>query len=215
MHCDSETSYLMLNIWYSYVKIILFILYVSQWFPFSLPILPSPKFLFSGNTHGYNYFFESFFPAMQPLQTSYLLPQTLYQDIFLKMTAFPPKIFRYWQYSVPPKFDRAHSFFFCANEIWEKVMCSASLFCLKVNLWFLLFYLSSFLYSYWQLCWSSISEIIKKGWHETDTSMLNLDASEKQDHMSLDFLVKKEYKLLFFADLFAKLGSQLYVVNIS
>ena len=106
-------------------------------------------------------------------------------------------------------------FFFCANEIWEKVMCSASLFCLKVNLWFLLFYLSSFLYSYWQLCWSSISEIIKKGWHETDTSMLNLDASEKQDHMSLDFLVKKEYKLLFFADLFAKLGSQLYVVNIS
>ena len=45
--------------------------------------------------------------------------------------------------------------------------------------------------------------------------MLNLDASEKQDHMSLDFLVKKEYKLLFFADLFAKLGSQLYVVNIS
>lgn len=35
-------------------------------------------------------------------------------------------------------------FFVCANEIWEKCMCSNSLFCLKVNLWFFLFYLSSF-----------------------------------------------------------------------
>ena len=57
---DSETSYLMLNIWYSCVKIILFILYVAQWFPFSLPILPSPKSLFFGDTHWYHYFFKSF-----------------------------------------------------------------------------------------------------------------------------------------------------------
>lgn len=214
MHCDSETSYLMLNIWYSYVKIILFILYVAQWFPFSLPMLPSPKFLFSGDTHWYSYFFESFFPAMQPSQTSFLLPQTPYQDLFLKMTAFPPKIFCYNILYLQNLIRHIH-FFFCANEIWEKVMCSASSFCLKVNLWFLLFYLFSLLHSYWQLCWSSVSEIIKKGWHAIDTRMLNLDASEKQDHMSLDFLVKKEYRLLFLVDLFAKLGSQLHVVNIS
>lgn len=72
--------------------------------------------------------------------------------------SFSLKIFSYWQYSVPPKFDQAYSFFCVCQWNRRKRMYSNSLFCLKVNLSDFSSYLSSPLTVVFVICLSNHKE---------------------------------------------------------
>lgn len=89
MNYNRNTSYLMLNIWYSVFKNLL-IVYLAQQISlnFLLPPIPNPSLL--GMSMG-NIVSSVFSPPTSPSQSNSLLLQFSFQDIYLKMTIFVPK----------------------------------------------------------------------------------------------------------------------------
>lgn len=89
MNYNRNTSYLMLNIWYSVFKNLL-IVYLAQLISLNFLILPIPNPSLLGMSID-KIVSSVFSPPTSPSQSNSLLPQVSFQDIYLKMTIFVPK----------------------------------------------------------------------------------------------------------------------------